>query len=61
MEKKQVIDKRTIKLENILKKDYIPFLKGRPERNTAIRTDDIANLKIALNTAKNFNEFISIT
>ena len=28
MEKKHVVDKRSIKLEDVLKADYIPFLWG---------------------------------
>jgi hypothetical protein len=58
MENKNVIDRRSVKLENIMSKDYIGFLGGRPERNTVIGKDDIANLKIALNTTESFEEFL---
>lgn len=33
-------------------------LTGRPERDTVISSDDITNLKIALNTASDLNEFL---
>lgn len=48
--KKNVIDKRKIRLEEVTKDEYIPFLGGRPERDTIINQDDITNLIIALNT-----------
>jgi hypothetical protein len=38
----------------------IPFKKGRPERNTIIGADDIMNLRIALNTATSFEEFLAL-
>ena len=38
----------------------IPFLGGRPKRDTVINSDDIANLNIALNMAKTFKEFIEL-
>jgi len=56
--KVKVVDKRSVKLEDLDKEDYIPFLEGRPSRNEAINEDDIMNLQIALNTSKNFKEFI---
>jgi len=58
MDKHKILDKRKIRLENILKEDYIPFLSGRPKRITVINKDDIMNLKINLNTIKTFNEFL---
>ena len=59
MEKKPVIDKRSIKLEDVMKKDYIPFLGGRPDRPTVIGKDDILNLEIALGTCSTVNECIA--
>ena len=59
MKKRHVADHRRIKLENIKKKDYIPFLGGRPKRKKVISNDDIVNLSIALNTCKNFEELIN--
>jgi hypothetical protein len=58
MENKNIIDKRQIRLEEVMKPDYIPFLGGRPERETVIRMDDIMNLKINLNTTDSVDEFI---
>lgn len=44
-----------------LKKDhFIPFLEGRPNRDSAINTEDLLNLKIALNTAKSLDDFLSL-
>jgi hypothetical protein len=58
MENKNVIDKRQIRLEEVMKPDYIPFLGGRPDRVTIISPDDIMNLKINLNTIQSVEEFI---
>ncbi|MBN2036774.1 MAG: hypothetical protein JW768_08545 [Chitinispirillaceae bacterium] len=58
MENKKIVDKRQIRLEEVMKPDYIPFLGGRPERLTVIRMDDIVNLKIILNTTKSVEEFL---
>lgn len=44
----------------VIKKDYIPFLAGRPNRETVIGADDILNLKIALETAKSFSAFLEM-
>jgi hypothetical protein len=61
MENKNVIDKRQIRLEEVMRPDYIPFLGGRPERQTVIRPDDIVNLKIILNTTDSVEELIKKT
>jgi hypothetical protein len=58
MENKRIVDKRQIRLEEVMKPDYIPFLGGRPERLTVIRADDIVNLKIILNMTGSVEEFI---
>jgi hypothetical protein len=58
MEDRHVIDKRSIKLEDVMKKDYIPFLGGRPQRQTIIGKDDIMNLEITLNTCLTVDEFV---
>ena len=58
MKKRHVADHRRIKLEKIQRKDYIPFLEGRPKRKKVISNDDIANLSIALNTCKKLGEFL---
>jgi hypothetical protein len=36
----------------------IPFLSGRPVRDTVIGQDDIINLRIALNSAKTLEQFL---
>lgn len=51
-------DKRRIKLENIIKKDYIPPYEGRPKRDIRISDEDVLNLKIVLNTSNDIKEFI---
>ena len=58
MENKKVIDKRQIRLEEVMKPDYIPFLGGRPERSVIINPDDIMNLKINLNTTDSVEQFL---
>jgi hypothetical protein len=59
MEKKnKIYDKRTVKLEKILSDGFIPFLGGRPDRDTVIGKDDILNLVIALNETGSVNEFL---
>jgi hypothetical protein len=58
MENKKIIDKRQIRLEEVMKPDYIPFLGGRPDKETVIRLDDILNLKIILNTTDSVEELI---
>ena len=57
MKKNRVSDRRFIRLEEISKEDYIPFLGGRPVRDTAISQDDVVNLLIALNTSRSLEEF----
>jgi hypothetical protein len=37
---------------------YIPFLTGRPRRDTSINSDDLTNLRIAFFTSKTFEEFL---
>ena len=59
--KKKVIDKRSIKLENVLKSYYIPFLSGRPERKKVICNEDLIDLEIVLNTTNTIEEFLRKT
>jgi hypothetical protein len=56
--KKNMYDKRYVRLEEVGKEEYIPFLGGRPHRETVISEDDIMNLVISLNTAKSFEMFM---
>ena len=58
MDKRNVIDKRSIRLEDVAKEGYIPFLGGRPKRKTVITHDDVINLSIVLNTSNSFDEFL---
>lgn len=39
----------------------IPFMGGRPKRDTVINSDDIINLVIACNTCSSVDEFIMDT
>lgn len=59
MEKRRVIDRRVVKLENVTRPDFIPFLGGRPIRATVISYEDISNLKISLNTSASLEEFLA--
>jgi hypothetical protein len=56
--KKNVIDRRQIHLEKVMRPDYIPFLGGRPKRAVIINSDDILNLAIMLNTTDAVEAFI---
>ena len=58
MEKKPIIDKRIIRLEEVMRKDYIPFLGGRPPREKIISLDEITNLKIAMNVINSVEELV---
>jgi hypothetical protein len=60
MASKNVRDHRIIRLEDILKPGYIPFLGGRPKRDTVIGKEDIENLLIALNTSESLEAFLKV-
>ncbi len=38
----------------------IPLLDGRPDRDAIIGSDDLADLRIALNTTASLEEFLSL-
>ena len=61
MEKRNIIDKRHINLEHVLKPDYIPFLAGRPDREKIISPEDMTNLKINLNICNTVEDFLQMT
>jgi hypothetical protein len=61
MEDKNIVDKRSIRFEDVLKSDYIPFLAGRPPREKVIGADDIINLKINLNTCNTVEDFLKMS
>ena len=58
MEKQRILDKRPVRLEELNRPDYIPFLGGRPQRTTVINSDDCINLTILLNTTASVEEFL---
>ncbi len=58
MDSKNVIDRRSVRLEEVMKPDYIPFMGGRPDRSTVISADDVLDLVILLNTTEATEEFI---
>jgi len=60
MESKNVIDKRSVKLSDVMRADYIPFLGGRPARMTVIGSEDALNLAIALNTTPSVEGFLAL-
>ena len=45
-------------MRNLTIRTYIPFMKGRPVRDTMISKEDQLNLTIALNTCKTFEELL---
>lgn len=55
---KFISDRRRVKLEHIMDPNYIPLYSGRPNRDQIINSDDIANLKIALETTSGIPEFV---
>lgn len=61
MKEKNIIDKRHIKLEHVLKPDYIPFLSGRPDREKIINQEDMTNLKINLNVCNTVEDFLRMS
>jgi hypothetical protein len=58
MEKPNIIDKRPVRLEDLSRPGYIPFLGGRPVRESVISKDDLLNLTITLNTTDTIDDFI---
>lgn len=60
MDKKPVVDKRSIPFEDVVRKEFIPFLGGRPDREKVIRLDDVLDVKINLNLAETVEDFIKI-
>lgn len=60
MDNKKVFDKRVVKLEEIMDKNYIPFLGGRPKRSKIIQKEDLQNLTIELNRVITFEEFLAL-
>jgi hypothetical protein len=59
MKKQDIVDYKQLKVTKIRRRSIIPFMQGRPERDTIIQKDDITNLVILLNTCKNLDEFLN--
>ncbi|NLD92917.1 MAG: hypothetical protein GX639_09640 [Fibrobacter sp.] len=59
MEPKNVIDERPVGTVSPAK-TRIPFLSGRPERETIISVDEITDLTIVLNITKSVDEFLKL-
>ena len=60
MRRQNVYERRPSRLEELIPQGYIPFLHGRPVRESTIDKDDILNLRIALNTAADLEEFVQL-
>jgi hypothetical protein len=56
---RHILDKRSVRLEDVMKEGYIPFLGGRPEREKVISADDVLNMAISLNTTTTVEDFLS--
>ncbi len=56
---KRIIDKGAVPLEKVQSSDFIPFMSGRPKRESIIGKDDILNLRIALNSGLTWTEFLA--
>ena len=52
-------DKRAVKLQNVLSKDFIPLFSGRPKRERVIGREDLMDLDIILHTSPTVEEFLA--
>ena len=52
-------DKRAVKLQNVLAKDFIPLFAGRPKREHVIGREDLMDLDILLHTSPTVEEFLA--
>lgn len=52
-------DNRSVKLEKVLARDFIPLFSGRPDRSRLIGKDDSLDLKIILNTTDSVEAFLA--
>jgi len=59
MERNNVTEERPVGAANPANA-RIPFLSGRPERDTIISVDEIINLTITLNVTKSVDEFLAL-
>jgi hypothetical protein len=60
MDARHIIDKRQVRLEDISKEGFIPFLGGRPKRDLVINEEDMSDLRINLNVTKSVEEFLAL-
>ena len=59
MKNQDIVDYKQMKVSKIKRRSIIPFMQGRPVRDTIIQKDDITNLIILLNTCKSLNELLN--
>ena len=52
-------DKRAVKLQNVLAKDFIPLFSGRPQRERVIGREDLMDLDILLHTSSTIEELLA--
>lgn len=60
MEKRNVLENRPKDLNKVEDKTSIPFLGGRPNRDTIISEDEIIDLRINLNISTTVDEFLAL-
>lgn len=60
MDNPKILDKRKVRLEQIMRDGFIPFLEGRPRRDSIINRDDLVNLRINLNVTKSIDDFLKM-
>ncbi len=58
MKKKSILDELNSMLSQAKKDIHQRLLIGRPEREHIISEDDILNLQIAMNSAKDLDDFL---
>ena len=58
MENGKLLEKQSVNSDEIQKS--IPFLGGRPDRDTVISEEDITDLKINLNVTHSVEEFLQL-
>ncbi len=59
MKERNLMDELNIMLAKAMSEEYKKLCRGRPKREKEIDKEDIINLKIALNSSKNIEEFLT--
>lgn len=54
-------DNRSVKLENVMAKDFIPLFSGRPKREKVIGREDLLDLDILLHTCASVEDLLAKT